>query len=182
VELMNGEIGVKTSPGVGSTFWIELVSADAPTVSAEQSAVAAKALTHAHRSEGPHTLLCVEDNPANLKLVEVMVARCPDITLLTAVTGDAGVEIARASLPDAILMDINLPGINGFEALSLLRSDPTTADIPVLALSANAMTQDIENGLNAGFFRYLTKPLKVDEFMDALDDVLVFAEREPNQR
>ena len=72
-------------------------------------------------------------------------------------------------------MDINLPDINGFEALKILRSDPATAHIPVIAISANAMPLDIERGLKAGFFRYITKPIKVDEFMEALDVALEFA-------
>ena len=116
-----------------------------------------------------HTLLYVEDNPANLKLVEQIIARRPDMRLLTAVNGNIGIEIARASRPDVILMDINLPDISGIEALKILRADPATAHIPVIALSANAMPLDIERGLEAGFFRYLTKPIKVNEFMDALN-------------
>jgi CheY-like chemotaxis protein len=93
------------------------------------------------------------------------------------VNGNSGIEIACASRPDAILMDINLPGINGFEALKILRSDPGTAHIPVIAISANAMPIDIERGLKAGFFRYLTKPIKINEFMDALDMALELAEK-----
>jgi CheY-like chemotaxis protein len=122
-----------------------------------------------------HTLLYVEDNPANLKLVEQIIARHPNIRLLTAVNGNSGVEIARASRPDVILMDINLPDMSGFKALKILRSDPTTAHIPVIALSANVMPLNIESGLEAGFFRYLTKPIKVNEFMDVLDVALEFA-------
>ena len=122
-----------------------------------------------------HTLLYVEDNPANLKLVEQIIARHPNFRLLTAVTGNSGIEIARGSQPDVILMDINLPDISGFKALKILRSDPTTARIPVIALSANVMPLNIETGLEAGFFRYLTKPIKVDEFMGALDVALEFA-------
>ncbi len=95
--------------------------------------------------------------------------------LLTAVNGRLGIEIARASQPEVILMDINLPGISGIEALKILREDPATAHIPVVALSANAMPRDIEKGLEAGFFRYLTKPIKVNEFMDTLDVALEFA-------
>jgi CheY-like chemotaxis protein len=114
----------------------------------------------------------VEDNPANLRLVEQIISRHPDMRLLTAVTGDLGVESARVDQPDVILMDINLPGISGFEALQILSSDPATAHIPVLAISANAMPFDIARGLNAGFFRYLTKPIKVDEFMEALNEAL----------
>jgi CheY-like chemotaxis protein len=75
-----------------------------------------------------------------------------------------------------ILMDINLPGLSGIQALKILREDPATARIPVLAISANAMPRDIQQGLEAGFFRYLTKPIKVNEFMDALDSALELAE------
>ena len=121
------------------------------------------------------TLLYVEDNPANLMLVEDLIARRPDIRLLSARDGTSGIEIARASRPDVILMDINLPGISGLRALRILAEDPATAHIPVVALSANAMPRDIEKGLEAGFFRYLTKPIKVSEFMDTLDVALKFA-------
>jgi len=91
---------------------------------------------------------------------------------LTATDGSLGIQMARASLPDVILMDINLPGISGIEALKILREDSLTAHIPVVALSANAMPRDIEKGLQAGFFRYLTKPIRVDEFMDTLQCAL----------
>ncbi len=121
------------------------------------------------------TLLYVEDNPANLKLIEQLIARRPDMRLLSARDGNLGIELARANQPEVILMDINLPGISGIEALKILREDPATAHIPVVALSANAMPRDIEKGLQAGFFRYLTKPIKVNEFMDTLDVALEFA-------
>ena len=121
------------------------------------------------------TLLYVEDNPANLQLVEQLIARRPGMRLLAAADADTGVEIARTRQPDVILMDINLPGISGIEALAILRRDPTTASIPVVALSANAIPRDIEKGLEAGFCRYLTKPIKVHEFMDALDEALALA-------
>jgi CheY-like chemotaxis protein len=96
--------------------------------------------------------------------------------MLSARDGNLGIALARAHLPDVILMDINLPGISGIEALNILREDPATTHIPVVALSANAMLRDIEWGLEAGFFRYLTKPIKVNEFMNALDDALKFSE------
>jgi CheY-like chemotaxis protein len=121
------------------------------------------------------TLLYVEDNPANLMLVEDLIARRPDIRLLSATNANRGIEMARASLPDAVLMDINLPEMSGIQALGILANDPTTAHIPVIALSANAMPRDIEKGLEAGFFRYLTKPIKVNEFMNTLDVALKFA-------
>jgi CheY-like chemotaxis protein len=89
-----------------------------------------------------------------------------------------GITLARIHQPEVILMDINLPGISGIQALKILRADPATAHIPVLAISANAMPHDIQRGLEAGFFRYLTKPIRVNEFMEALDMALEFAETE----
>ena len=92
--------------------------------------------------------------------------------MLGAADGNLGIEFARVYQPEVILMDINLPGISGIEAMKILRDDPATAHIPVVALSANAMPRDIEKGIEAGFFSYLTKPIKVKEFMDALDIAL----------
>lgn len=122
------------------------------------------------------TVLYVEDNPANLQLVEQLIARRPDIRLLNAVNGHLGIEMARAFQPEVILMDINLPGISGIEALKILREDTATAHIPVVAVSANAIPRDIAIGLEAGFFRYLTKPIRVNEFLNTLDAALEFAE------
>jgi CheY-like chemotaxis protein len=123
------------------------------------------------------TLLYVEDNPANMRLIEQLIDRRPDLRLITAVNGTLGIELARTAQPTLILMDINLPGISGTDALKVLRADQATAHIPVIALSANAMYSDIEKGLEIGFFRYLTKPIKVKEFMDTLNLALDFAER-----
>ncbi len=120
----------------------------------------------------------MEDNPANLALVEELVQRRGDLRLLTAVNGPAGLELARAYVPDVILMDINLPGISGYDALKMLADDQLTRRIPVLALSANAMPRDIEKGMAAGFFRYLTKPIRVREFMEALDVALEHAAKQ----
>jgi len=121
------------------------------------------------------TVLYVEDNPANLMLVEDLIARRPDFRLLSARDGISGIAIAKAALPDFILMDINLPGISGITAMKILSEDPLTKHIPVVALSANAMPRDIEKGLQAGFFRYLTKPIKINEFMETLDLMLSLA-------
>ena len=125
------------------------------------------------RAAQQRTLLYVEDNPANLALVEQLIARRRDLRLLTAIDGRLGIELARAYLPDVILMDINLPGMSGYRraARSCARIR-RRRHIPVIALSANAMPRDIEKGLEAGFFRYLTKPIKVNEFMEALDVAL----------
>jgi len=179
IELMDGTIGVESTVGKGSVFWVELNLTNERqhlTDTAESRTSAPLKIQHGAQL---HTVLYVEDNPANLMLVEDLIARRPDIRFLSATDGNRGIEMARASLPDMILMDINLPGISGIQALKILREDTATAHIPVVALSANAISHDIRKGLDAGFFRYLTKPLKVNEFMDTLDATLKFAKAEP---
>ena len=118
------------------------------------------------------TVLQVEDNPANVLLVEALFERRSDLKLFTAIAGYQGIEMARFHMPDVILMDINLPDISGLAAMKLLRDNPMTAHIPVIALSSNAYPRQVEEGLEAGFIRYLTKPFKVEEFMDAVDTAL----------
>jgi CheY-like chemotaxis protein len=125
----------------------------------------------------PGTLLYVEDNLTNMQLVEQLIARRPDLRLLSAGDAILGITLARTRQPEVILMDINLPGMSGIQALKILREDPLTAHIPVLAISANAMPHDIKRGLEAGFLRYLTKPIKVGEFLNALDMALDVAEK-----
>jgi len=175
VELMGGTIGVDSTVDVGSEFWIDLIRDVTPQLAAGHTMpeeLAPQAQGHA----ALRTLLYVEDNPANLMLVEQIIESHPQVRMLSARNGNLGIALARAHLPDVILMDINLPGISGIQALKILREGPVTAHIPVIALSANAMFRDIEKGLEAGFFRYLTKPIKINEFMNALDDALEFSE------
>jgi CheY-like chemotaxis protein len=178
VEQMEGVIGVESTVGVGSVFWFELNAATAPQLAADRTEPETIAQPQVQQGAPVHTLLYVEDNPANLMLVEQLIARHPHLRLLSARDGNLGIQLARANRPDLILMDINLPGISGIEALKILREDPVTAHIPVVALSANAMPRDVEKGMKAGFFRYLTKPIKVDEFMDTLNLALEFARHE----
>ncbi len=178
IELMGGTIGVESTVKEGSVFWIELNLTREPHAIIDAAAPAAVATIQVRTDAHLRTLLYVEDNPANLMLVEDLIARRPDIRLLSAEDGNRGIEIAREFLPDVILMDINLPGISGVRALKVLAEDPATAHIPVVALSANAMPRDIAKGLESGFFRYLTKPIKVNEFMDTLDEALKFAKAE----
>ncbi|MHB1532981.1 hybrid sensor histidine kinase/response regulator [Acidithiobacillus sp.] len=177
VELMGGVIGVESTIGVGSVFWIELIAAAAPQIGAGSTASTPVAQAQVHNDAPLRTLLYIEDNQANLKLIEQLIARRPDMRLLSAADGQLGIEIARAFQPEVILMDINLPGISGIEALKILREDPATAHIPVVALSANAIPRDILKGLKAGFFRYLTKPIKVNEVLNTLDEALEFAKK-----
>ena len=179
VELMGGAIGAHSTVGVGSDFWIELNLADPHSLILDAAEELALLPSPAQLGATVRTLLYVEDNEANMELVAQLVARRADIRLLRAVDGVRGIAMARTHLPDVILMDINLPGISGLEALGLLHADPATTHIPVMALSANAMPRDVEKGLEAGFFRYLTKPIKIAEFMLALDQGLERAHADP---
>ena len=172
-ELMGGAIGVRSTIDLGTTFWVEFVVSNEPVL--EAVVFARPAPLEGQESDALRTLLYIEDNPANLILVEQLIQRRSDLKLLTAVDGLAGIQLAKTYLPDIILMDINLPGISGFGCLKLLQDEDTTAHIPVLALSANAMPRDIGRGIEAGFFQYLTKPINVGEFMNALDMALEFA-------
>jgi signal transduction histidine kinase/CheY-like chemotaxis protein len=172
VELMGGSIGVESTVGLGSTFWFELAAEAAPHPPADDASNQAIVVPATPGAIAQRSLLYVEDSAANLQLVVSIIARRPDLRLLSANTGLLGIETARASQPDVILMDINLPGMSGLEAMQILRADPATAHIPVVALSANAMPRDVERGLQAGFFRYLTKPLRVGEFLETLDIAL----------
>jgi len=175
IELMGGVIRAESVVGQGSVFWIEMDLMD------ETDRIAPSTLTDSEMKRAvpgdasKRTILYVEDNPANLMLVEDLIARRPDLRLLSARDGQHGIDVARSALPDVILMDINLPGISGMDALKILAADPATKRIPVVAVSANAIPRDIERGLKAGFFRYLTKPIRVNEFMDTLDQALKFA-------
>jgi PAS domain S-box-containing protein len=176
VELMEGHIGAQSTVGTGSVFWIELGAAVDPHIDFIRSVSTSLAAMPETTGKRTRLLLYIEDNPANLKLIEQLIARRSDLRLLTAQNGTDGISLAHGYLPDVILMDINLPGISGIEAMKIIRLDPTTAHIPIVALSANAIPRDIEKGLEAGFFRYLTKPIKVNEFMETLNETLTFAE------
>lgn len=171
VELMGGTIGVKSTEGVGCDFWIDLKRDVAPML-IDNNALSTELVPRLSGAGGTCSLLYVEDNSANLMLVQQIINDQPYLQMLSASDGHQGIELARTHRPDVILMDINLPGISGIEALAILKNDPQTAHIPILAISANAMPRDIKKGLKAGFLRYLTKPIKISEFIEALDYAL----------
>lgn len=179
MELMGGTIGAESNLGMGTVFWVELALSEAARLPVMESDPTGQSWRRSAANPARRSLLYVEDNPANLELVEQLVARRPEFDLLSAADGDLGVEFARAYLPDVILMDLNLPGLNGHDAMQMLRADASTAHIPVVALSANAVPRDIERALAAGFFDYVTKPIKVHQFMNALDAALAHAAAHP---
>jgi CheY-like chemotaxis protein len=172
VEMMDGAIGFKSEIGVGSTFWIEWplsAGRDKPEPKGQSGG------SPGGGEEAPFpggTILYVEDNPENLRLMELIFERIEGVTLLSADNAELGLLIAEQRKPDMIIMDINLPGMNGFEALERLKSHTRTSAIPVVALSANATAQDIAKGAQSGFFRYLTKPVDVVQLLDTVREAL----------
>jgi signal transduction histidine kinase/ActR/RegA family two-component response regulator len=178
VELMGGQISATSTVGVGSVFAVDFELADEPGGVTRPSADSAFApLPSAGHASGQPLLLYVEDNPANLQLVREIVELRGDLRQMSAPDAQLGIELARAHAPQVILMDINLPGLSGRDALNVLRSDPTTAHIPIIALTANAMPGDVAQGLATGFYGYVTKPIEVHKLNDAIDRALAHAQR-----
>lgn len=169
VEVMGGTVGVESQPGKGSTFWFELRRAELQSASAEENTAVASPMQQMVSS----SLLYIEDNLVNATLVSQIVSRLlPNMEIVLAQTAEAGLKMADERRPDLILMDIHLPGMSGFQALERLRASEATRHIPVLALSADAMPQDIDRAMQAGFDGYITKPINVPEFLQSLNSAL----------
>jgi PAS domain S-box-containing protein len=170
-EMMKGRVGFTSEVGKGSQFWV-----DVPihrSVTAETTPIARGTIgSPLAAGERRHKVVYVEDNPSNIAFMEDLVTDLPSVELITAATAELGLELIRAHKPDAVIMDINLPGMSGIEAMEHLRASPETRDIPVIGLSAAALLQDTKRAQAAGFFRYLTKPVKVDELTRALEELL----------
>ncbi|MCX7185286.1 MAG: ATP-binding protein [Nitrosospira sp.] len=174
VEGMHGVIGVESVVDEGSTFWFELPASapDVPLLAAAQDATPA---VIAAASAGLRTVLYVEDNPANLYLMQKIFTTRKDLVLLAAPSAELGLEIARSRHPDLILLDINLPGMDGYQMLALLKADPALKFIPVVAVTANAMARDIERGVAADFSGFLTKPIEIEQLHKIVDACLTAA-------
>ncbi|MDH5395456.1 MAG: PAS domain-containing protein, partial [Gammaproteobacteria bacterium] len=174
VEMMGGNIGFESNTGKGSTFWIELLSYSADstankypnkktdTVIENQTETNVIPLTN-------KAILYIEDNVTNFRLVEKIFMQLEGYTLLSSMTAEEGITIAQNQVPDLILLDINLPEMNGYDALKILKSLKETKNIPVIAITANAMTKDIEYAMSVGFKDYLTKPINIPQFLESLE-------------
>ena len=172
MDAMHGEIGLDSEVGRGSTFWIRLPSATAPAFGLGASMPPAGAEHGASRAVGPRKVLYIEDNPVNVLLMEAMLARVDGLQVLTAALPALGLRLAQEDRPDLILLDIQLPEMDGYEVLRRLRLDDATRAIPVIAVSANAMPGDVEQGLGAGFVEYMTKPLDMQRLIAAVERAL----------
>ncbi len=174
VEMMGGAVGVESEAGVGSTFWIELPLESMADVAQDRPGPAGDEATPAqHIGAAQHVVLYIEDNPSNIKLIAQILGHRPHIHLLTAHTPELGIELAQSRRPELILLDINMPGMDGYQVLEVLKADARLQAIPVVAITANAMPCDIERGRAAGFSEYLTKPIDVAGFFGMLDRCLL---------
>jgi CheY-like chemotaxis protein len=173
VELMGGVIGVESEVGCGSTFWIELKNSVIDKIPKQSESGNVVAVAPSAQGDSQYSVLYVEDNPANLRMVTQLLKRRPNIKMWSAHEPLLGLELALEHCPDLILLDINLPGLDGYEVLNRLRQQPKTSQTPVLAISANAMPADIEKGMKAGFEAYLAKPIDVNYLLQVVDGILL---------
>lgn len=170
-EAMGGTLGVESTPGRGSTFWVDFPIVESPVKIFEE----ATQRTHAPAEGGALTVLHIEDNLANVELVERVLAQRPDITVVPAMQGRMGVDLARRHQPVLILLDLNLVDLPGVEVLKILRDDPVTANIPVAIISADAMPRQVQLLLSSGAIAYLTKPIDIHRLLDLVDEAVAGA-------
>lgn len=169
-EMMGGEVGFFSVAGEGSSFWVDIPVATGLARPLQLKSVVAPSERAPQAAR--RVVLYVEDNPANVSFMRDLMSSFEHIDLVTMPSAELGIEFARARRPEAIIMDINLPGMSGVDAMRVLRKLPDTTDIPVIALTAAASERDKQRGIEAGFFRYLTKPIKIDELLEALELLL----------
>lgn len=168
IELMGGNIGLTSQPGCGSTFWIELPNGKIDEINELVLDDKNTPIDSVNDSAHEYTVLYIEDNPANLRLVSQVLDRLSKVYMWSSHEPALGLELAIENVPDLILLDINMPGMDGYEVLKQLKNNEGTRNIPVIAISANAMARDIEKGISAGFEEYITKPINVTELLDTV--------------
>ena len=171
IEIMGGSIGVKSTLGEGSVFWVDIPLSEEEIIS-DMPQIADDTQHAPKRLDGVKTILYVEDNPANMRLMRELLTQLPRTNFVEAGTAEEGLELIRQDKPDLVLMDINLPGIDGFEAFEVMRDDEYLCDIPVIALTANAMPREVDRGRELGFKAYLTKPIDVASTLAEITRVL----------
>ncbi|MFZ1220199.1 MAG: ATP-binding protein [Chthoniobacterales bacterium] len=179
IQAMHGCIGVNSTVGNGSTFWLELPQAESPfqTLATQKMTVTPEKPS----TETGRRVLYIEDNFSNVTLVEQMLAERPTVELITAMQGRVGIELARKHLPDLVLLDLHLPDLPGWQVLGQLKADPATRNIPVIVISADATAPQIKRLLSSGARAYLTKPLDLVEFFRAIDQAIYSAEAETEE-
>jgi len=172
LNIMGGEVGVISHVEKGSMFWVELPLSE-PGGNTINTDTAKSTQCHEVSSEiiGVRTILYVEDNPSNMSLMKHILAMVPEYKMIEAHNGEIGIAMAEKHQPDLILMDINLPGMDGVTAMKQLASMDKTKHIPIVAVSANAMPNDVAQALEAGFHDYLTKPFQVDRLFEVLKQI-----------
>lgn len=173
VEAMGGNIGFESVEGQGSTFWVEFPVSETVCFPTSEAVTPACVPDTIVQSATLPVALYIEDDSVNLRLMQKIFSQRKDMMLRDAHTAEIGIELARSEPLMLILMDINLPGMDGYQALAQLKADPITAHIPVIAISANAMVGDKERGLSAGFIAYLTKPIDISGLYEELDKLIV---------
>ena len=174
-ELMGAQIGFRSEVGAGSEFWIDLAIYRAQPVAAAMRPAPGALASRLGALAQRRTVVYVEDNPSNIAFMLDLFEEWPEVELLTAVNAELGLELIRSRQPQAVIMDINLPGMSGVEAVKRLRAWPETREIPVIGLSAAALVGDTLRAKDAGFVRYLTKPVKIQELMQVLEPLLTGA-------
>ena len=169
-QMMGTSLGMNSIPGKGSTFWIDLQLTSHSNIG--NDSVSENAPLPQSKSSKRFYILYIEDNSTNVRLLQHLFSSHPDILLITAISGEAGLQLAKDYQPDLILMDIRLPGMNGYETMAQVKSDPITKDIPIIAISSDATSLAKYRTLATGFERHLTKPIQIQELLDAINEIM----------